>query len=149
MVKEYSKTLKYTTESIDTSTGEVVEIRKQFAVKVETAEFYITFIEALAFIHNIKGEFPVLAILCMNSEFNTGNCFLTSDRRKIFAETLGLKSSGFNSALHRLEKKGALKNNGGTIEINPIYVWKGSVEERNKLLKEQGLELSIKFKSEE
>ena len=149
MVKEYSKKLKYISESIDTATGETVEIRKQFAIKVESAEFYITFIEAIAFIHNIKGEFTVLAILCMNSEFNTGKCFLSSERRKIFADTLGLKITGFNSSLHRLEKKGAITNNQGTIEINPLYLWKGSVEERNRILKEQGLELNIKFSSKE
>lgn len=148
MIKEYSKRLKNTSKSINTDTGEVIEIEKTFNVKVESAEFYFTFIEAVSFIHNIKAEFPVLAILCINSEFNTGQCLLTSYRRIEFAKQLNLTVKGFNSAIYRLAKKGAIINNGGTIEINPLYLWKGSVMQRNKILKEQGLELSIKFKSE-
>lgn len=105
MKKEYTKRLKYTSETINTDTGEVVEVKKEFNVKVETAEFYFTFIEALAFIHNIRAEFPVLAILCMNSEFNTGKCYLTGERRKIFADDLKLSVKGFNSAVFRLEKE--------------------------------------------
>lgn len=144
-----SKRLKVSTEITNASTGELVESKKVFNVKVESAEFYITFLEIVSFIHNIKGEFPLLAILCMNSEFNTGKCFLSADRRKIFAEQLGLTSGGFRSALFRLEKKGAIKNNNGTIEINPLYLWKGSVEERNKALKQKGIEVNFKFRSDE
>lgn len=147
LMKEYSKRLKVLTETTSTETGELVEVKKEFNIKVESAEFYFTFIEAVAFIHNIKAEFAVLAILCMNSEFNTGRCFLSPERRKAFAEELKLTIKGLNSSIHRLEKKGAIKNVGGTIEINPLYLWKGSVAERNKILKEQGLELKIKFAS--
>lgn len=148
MVKEYRRRLQNIVETTNIDTGEQFQTKKEYSVKVETEEFYFTFIEAIGFMHNIKSEVDVLAILCINSEFNTGKCFLTSERRKIFADYLGITVKGFNTSLKRLCDKGAIKNNGGTIEINPLYLWKGSVAERNKILKERGLELKINFQGE-
>lgn len=146
---KFKKRLKNTTETVNTETGEIIQTSKEFNIVVKTETFYFTFIEAISFIHNIKSEFPVLAMLCMNSEFNTGNCYLNPQRRKEFAQQLDMTTANFNMALYRLEKKGAIKNNRGTVEINPLYLWKGSIEERNKTLREKGLDIRINFKSVE
>jgi hypothetical protein len=93
-------------------------------------------------------ELQVLSVLCINAEFNKGVCLLTSNRRKEFCEQLGITANSFGVCLARLSKRGLITNNAGNIEINPICFWKGSIDERNKLLKNNKLEISIKFKAQ-
>jgi len=150
-MKSFNRTLEWKTESVNTETGEVVEHRKSVKIKVNTDNFYFTFIESISYIIGITNgtELQILSLLCVNAEYNRGICLLTPQRRKDFCEQLGVNSNTFGVALSRLAKKGLIKNDSGNIEINPICFWKGSIDERNKLLKDKGLELNIKFKSEE
>lgn len=147
--KIVNRTIEWKTESVNTETGEVVETKKSVNIKHNTADFYMTFIEAIGYIVGITNgnELQVLSILCSHAEYNKGICYLSSGRRKEFCIELNMNPNTFNVCLSRLTKRGIIKNINGDIEINPVCFWKGSIDERNKLLKAQGLELNIKFNS--
>lgn len=150
MVKTYNKHIEWKTESVNTETGELIETKKTVTVKTNTDDFYFIFIEAIGYMIGVSNgtELQVLSVLCINAEFNKGICLLTSNRRKEFCEKLGITVNSFGVCLARLAKRGLITNNSGNIEINPICFWKGSIDERNKLLKDNKLELSIKFKGQ-
>lgn len=149
-MKTFNKHIEWKTESINTETGELIETKKTVTVKTNTDNFYFTFIEAIGYLIGVSSgtELQVLSILCVNAEYNKGICLLTANRRKEFCEQLQLNVNTFGICLSRLSKKGLITNNAGNIEINPICFWKGSIDERNKLLKDNKLEISIKFKGQ-
>jgi hypothetical protein len=149
-MKSFNKTLQWKEESVNTETGEVVQSTKSVSIKVNTDNFYFTFIESIGYLIGISNgtELQILSLLCINAEYNKGTCLLTSQRRREFCNALSITPNTFGVCLSRLVKKGVIKNVNGNIEINPICFWKGSIEERNKLLKDKGLDLNIKFKGE-
>lgn len=150
-MKEINRPVSWTKRIVNTDTGEIVEESKTFTVKTQTDDFYFTFIDAIGYLIGVKNgtELNILSLLCINAEFDKGICMLPSIRRKEFCEMLEITPNSFGVYLSRLSKKGLIKNNSGSIEINPICFWKGSIKERNKLLRDNKLEISIKFKSEE
>jgi hypothetical protein len=149
-MKQFNKHIEWKTEFVNTETGEAIEQKKTVTVKVNTDNFYFTFIEAIGYLIGVTSgtELQVLSILCINAEYNKGICLLTSQRRKEFCNQLNITPNTFGICLSRLAKKGLITNNAGNIEINPICFWKGSIDERNKLLKDKGLELKIKFSNQ-
>lgn len=150
-MKSFNKTIEWKESSTNKETGEQVETFKSVSVKVNTNTFYFTYIESISWIIGVTNakELQVLSIICLHAEYNKGVCLLPPDRRKEFCEKLEMNSNTFGVCLSRLVKRGLLRNSGGVVEINPICFWKGTNDERDKLLKEQGLELRIKFKSED
>ncbi len=149
-MKAFNKTLQWKEESVNTETGEVIQSTKSVSIKVNTDNFYFTFIESIGYLIGISNgtELQILSLLCINAEYNKGTCLLTPQRRKEFCEKLNITANTFGVCLSRLAKKGVIRNNNGDIEINPICFWKGSIDERNKILKDKGLDLNIKFKGE-
>lgn len=148
-MKSYNKTIEWVNEEINKDTGELTTNKKSVSVKVNVDTFYFTYIESISWLIGITNakELQVLSIICLHAEYNKGICLLPSNRRKEFCDKLEMNSNTFGVCLSRLAKRGLIRNDGGKVEINPICFWKGSSEERNKLLQNEGLELTYKFKA--
>ena len=144
--------LRHIEERVDTATGEIRTITKTFSVKSKNKEdFFMVFLSGLNAISSLSrpSDIKVLAILCSNAEFNTGKVKLTSADRKEATDRLGIKSQSFSNSLKRLRDVGLLEGERGEYEINPQCFWKGTTDERNKLLRERSAELILKFKCDE
>jgi len=145
------KKLHHVEETIDKNTGEVSVIKKTFSVKTNnTEEFYITFLSGINALCGLSrnSDIKVLAMLCSIAEYNTGRVKVTSKTRKDIMDKLSMKSSqAFSNSINRLKKGSLINGERGEYEINPEYFWKGTTDERNKLLKEKKIDLLIKFRS--
>lgn len=146
-----AKTLKHETikQVKDKETGEWSEMTtsKTFAIPVNEEEFYMTFIKSLSSILNLNSftEVKVLVRLCEIAEFNTGKVSLTAGKRTEFIESLSINKAYLSSSIKSLINKGLLKGDKGEYQINPLVFWKGSLKERNALIKENGEVMNVKI----
>ena len=120
---------------------------KSFIVKKEQDSFYMTYFENLSGFYKLTSatDIKLLSILCSNAEYNTGIIDLSTKLRNEICDTLNLISTQISRSLKSLEEKDLIVRDKDRIEINPACFWKGTNESRNKLLREGGLELKIKF----
>ena len=144
------KLLHETTRQVkDKVTGDWSEMTqsKTFAIPVNEEEFYMTFIKNLSSILNLNSftEIKVLVKLCEMAEFNTGKVSLTAGKRNEFIELLSINKAYLSSSIKSLINKGLLKGEKGEYEINPLVFWKGSLKERNALIKENGGIMKVKI----
>jgi len=141
--------LRHKEEIIDGQTGEVKTITKTFSVKVKNKEeFYFTFLSGLNAICNLSrpNDIKVLALMCAKAEFNTGIVALSAgDRREITAK-LGFSNQSFSNSIRRLKEAGLMSGERGDYEINPHYFWKGTTDERNRLLRDKKIDITLKYK---
>lgn len=138
-------------EIIDKATGEVITIEKTYNVKTSTDEFYMTFINLISPIFNItsNADRKVLDFLCVNAGFNTGVVSLTAKFRESLSNTTSISASNLPRSLKNLQKLGLIVVDKGEVTINPELFWKGSTDARNKVMKEQQLGITIRFKRDE
>jgi hypothetical protein len=131
--------------------GKAIHTIKSFNVKSTSEKFYMTFIEHVSPLFNISSpvERKVLDVLCCNAEFNIGKVIISSEKRTLICDSLGISHQTFNNTLVKLKKMRLISGERGVYEINPMIFWKGTTDEREKLLKEGGLELRIKFTLDE
>lgn len=132
--------------------GEVITTSKSYSIKTSSEAFYMIFIDHMAWFFKISciTDIRILAKMCSMAEFNTGKVRITSqDRKEILDSLIGITTQNFSHSLNRLKKGGLITGDKGSYEINPKIFWKGTTDQRNKLLKEQGLEINIKFKLDE
>ena len=133
-------------------TGDVTETEKSVTVSSGSGDkFFMTFIENLSSFYNISclTDVKVLAKMCSMVEYNTYQVFLPSARRKEIMTSLGINTQTMTNALTRLKAVSMISGADGMYEINPNVFWKGSTKERDKLLRTKGIEIKIKFKSED
>ena len=143
--------LRHIEETLDTTTGEVKTITKTFSVKSKTKEdFFILFLTGLNAICSLSrpSDIKILAIFCSKAEFNTGKVRLTATDRKEIMDKLKIKPQSFSNSLKRLKDNGLLEGSRGAYEINPQCFWKGTTDERNRLLRERSADLLLKFRDE-
>ena len=141
--------LKNVTEHVDTTTGEVVSISKTFTVKSNnTEEFFITFLSGLNAICELSrpSDIKVLALMCAKAEFNTGSVRLSAGDRKEIMDKLGCSAQAFSNSLSGLKKASLVSGGRGDYEINPHCFWKGTTDERNRLLRDKHMDLLLKFR---
>lgn len=131
--------------------GKVTHQVKSFNTKTKSDKFYMTFIEHVSPLFNISSpvERKVLDVLCCGAEFNIGKVIISSERRTEICDTLGISHQTFNNTLVKLKKLKMISGERGVYEINPMIFWRGTTDEREKLLKNGGLELRIKFNYDE
>lgn len=128
--------------------GSTTTTSKSFAVKAKNSEdFFFTFISFMKPSLKIKSmrDVYVLTKLCMSMEFDSSKVFMPSDRRKSICDELKMKPTHFSNSLASLKDLGILSGGGGVFELNPIFFWKGRTDVRDKMLKEEGLEVKIRF----
>lgn len=126
----------------------IITITKNFSTKTSSEAFFMCFIDNLSGFFKItcNTDCKVLAMLCSMAEFNTGKVKLTiTDRRNLLNSIEGLSTQNLSNSLGRLKKLGLIAGDKGDYEINPKAFWKGTTNERNRILKNEGLEVNIKF----
>lgn len=144
-----SRKLKHIQERIDVETGEIKTLTKTFSVKsTSTEEFYITFLSGLNAICELgrPSDIKVLALLCAKAEFNTGIVRLSTADRGIILDKLRCSTSAFSNSISRLKTAGLVSGESGNFEINPHCFWKGTTDERNRLLRDKQMDINLKFK---
>lgn len=138
------------TQTVDLSTGEITEYetQKTYTRKIETESFYMTFIDYIAPLFNLKSDAAknVLNWMCCHAEYNTGKVQLTTNQRDKACEELGMKSNSLSNHLKKLKDLSLISGEKGDFIINPQIFWKGDTITRDKLLKDN--EIKIIFKLE-
>lgn len=140
--------LKHETTIVDRNTGEIITSSKSFSVKSKSSEeFYMTFIQFVQPLLRFKSirDMQVLTKFCMMIEYNTNRVILPAPRRKQICEELGMENTHLSNCIRRLKDLRIITGDKGVYEVNPIYFWKGTTDSRDKLLKNEGLEIRIKF----
>lgn len=126
------------TTTVDQSTGEVLTTSKKFAVKIDSEEFYMTFVSCIAPIFKLKSaiEIKLLIWLCKEAEFNTGRVLITPEiRNELLVELGNIRSTQISKALSALASKQLIKGTRGTYYINPSIFWKGHQDVRKDYMK--------------
>jgi hypothetical protein len=138
-------------EVITTPDGRQIVTVKSFNSRTTTDKFYMTFIEHVSPLFKINSpvERKVLDVLCCGAEFNTGKVIISSARRDEICNSLAINKQTFNNTIVKLKKAKLISGDRGVYEINPNIFWKGTTDQREKLLREGGIELNIKFRMDE
>lgn len=90
-------------------------------------------------------DIKFMFLLAKYVKYNTNICNLTTVCRDEIKYTLGIENSQISRSLKSLKDKGLITVNKDEISINPAVFWKGTNETRNKMLKENKLEIKLKF----
>lgn len=132
---------------VDRDTGEIQTTIKTFNIRTNSAQFFMTFIDSISGLFNISNNTDrrVLDQLCKRVQFNSSLVYLTANRRKEITEELGISKQSLSNSLSNLKKLKIVSGEGGEYELNPFIFWKGTTDEREKILKDKGLELRLKF----
>lgn len=144
--------LQHIEEDINVKTGEVKTIRKTFAVKTKnTEDFYLTFLSGLNAICELTrpSDIKILTSLCAVAEYNTGKVKLTSEDRKKIINKLDISAQSFSNSINRLKEANLLEGERGDYIVNPQCFWKGTTDERNRLLKQRSADILLKYRSDE
>lgn len=136
-----------TEESVDTGTGEVKRWVKKYSIKVQSENFYMTYIDNLAgyFCLTSSADKSVLAYLCTIAEYDTGRSFLNPDDRKKACLDLGICSQQFSNSIGKLKNLHLITGSNGFYMINPAVFWKGKSKTRSSLLKDNKLAVEFNF----
>ena len=134
---------KITDREIDTETGEVLDEKTIHYIVENEKDFYITYCKVLGLLKDMKlGEIKTLAWLVSTSHFNNNMVVVTSGVKKKIAHDMEISVSAVNCALAPLVEKNILYRDNdsasrrdGVYYIHPEYYWKGSLAERNRMLR--------------
>lgn len=139
-------------ENIDTRTGEVKTVRKTFSVRSKnTEDFYLTFLSGLNAICDLSrpSDIKILTVLCAMAEYNTGKVKLTSHDRKKIIKKLSISAQAFSNSINRLKEASLLEGERGEYKVNPQHFWKGTTDERHRLLKQRSADILLKYRDNE
>lgn len=126
------------TTTVDQSTGEVLTTSKKFAVKIDSEEFYMTFVSCIAPLFKLKSaiDIKLLIWLCKEAEFNTGRVLITPEVRiQLLSDLDDISSTQVSKSLASLSKKELIKGTRGTYYINPLIFWKGHIDTRKDYMR--------------
>lgn len=140
--------LKNETTVFDPVNKTSVVTSKSFNIKVKDSEdFYFTFFSYMKPALKIKSvrDIHVLTKLSLAMEFNTNKVSLPSSKRKEICGELNIQNSHLSNSIQRLKALGLMWGEGGVYELSPFAVWRGHTDARENLLKNEGLELRLKF----
>lgn len=143
-----AKKLRHVTETVNTTTGEITSIQKTFSIKADTTEqFYITFLTGLNAIDTLSrpSDIKTLGHLCARAEYNTGVVRISGGIRRELEARLGISTQSLSNSLGRLKIAGLISGKGGDFEINPHCFWKGTTDERNRLLRNKQADITFKY----
>lgn len=146
---------KFTTSTIheeyiaEDGSKSVRDSRKVVKFTTEDNPFYMTFINFVGWMWELKGEITirVLTQLMGKAQYNTGTVNLSSADRDDIMDALHISSPALSRAISELVSKGVIakvtktdKNTGevkeykGRYMINPQMFWKGELDKRKELL---------------
>jgi len=127
--------------------GVEVTTSKTYSVKVKTDEFYMTFLDYVGpFFDLTKPTDKNLMIeLCTMAEYNTGIVRLTAHDKKDIANKFNVAVHSIENSVTRLKQKNLITGDKGRYLVNPFIFWKGTTEERNKLIKQSKVSFGVSF----
>jgi hypothetical protein len=142
------KRVKNTEHTVNTDTGEVITVQKEYTIGTTTEAFFLVFLASLQSLYELKSatDIKLLAYLCSTCQFNTNIVHLPKAVRKEICTRLDITNQTLSNSLGALKKLGLLSGDGGSFTINPDVMWKGSIKERDKWMKGEGLDMVIKFR---
>ena len=83
--------------------------------------------------------------MCSMAEYNTGKVSVSTQDRKRLCDLYSIDPSQYSRYIKDLIAKGLITGEKGAYYINPGIFWKGDRSSRFDLLKEGGLEFTLKF----
>jgi hypothetical protein len=146
-----AKKLAHIEETTDRTTGELVTVKKTFAVKSKTTEeFFMIFLSGMNALCALSrpSDIKILACLCERAEYNTGVVRLTSLDRASIMDKLSIKPQAFSNSLSRLRSANLVTGHRGAYEVNPQHFWKGETNERQRLLKAKSMDVLLQYRQE-
>lgn len=134
---------KITDRVVDLDSGEVVDEKTIRYVVENEKDFYITYCKVLGLLRGMKlAEIKTLAWLVSNTSYNSNMVVVTSGVKLKISKEMDISPSAVNNALLPLVEKGILyrdldrgSKRDGVYYIHPEYYWKGSLAERNRMLR--------------
>lgn len=148
MAKKITQTI--SREIVDVNTGEVItmDTQKTFTEKVNPERFYMTFIDYIAPLYQLRSEVArrMLDWMCEHAAFNTGIVDLSTSKRQQMCTDLGLANNQVTNNLKKLKDLNLISGEKGSFKINGEIFWKGDLPTRRKeLLDKKSLEVSFKL----
>ena len=132
---------------LNPETGEYVTIESQktFTTKVTEEQFYMTFVNFIGPIFDLKPERAkdLLIWMLKHAEFNTGVVQLPTATRKKISEELSMSNNSITNYLKVLKNKKLISGDCGVFTINPQIFWKGELAARKELLKDKNIKISF------
>lgn len=132
---------------LNPETGELVTIESQktFTTKVTEEQFYMTFVNFIGPIFDLKPERAkdLLIWMLKHAEFNTGIVQLPTATRKQVSEELSMSNNSITNYLKVLKNKKLISGDCGVFTINPQIFWKGELAARKELLKDKNIKISF------
>ncbi len=132
---------------LNPETGEYVTIESQktFTTKVTEEQFYMTFVNFIGPIFDLKPERAkdLLIWMLKHAEFNTGVVQLPTATRKQISEELSMSNNSITNYLKVLKNKKLISGDCGVFTINPQIFWKGELAARKELLKDKNIQISF------
>jgi DNA primase large subunit len=143
MPKLKNVTTTTTVERPDEDTGEIITeqtMSKTYAIRTTGPKFFMTFIEYMGPLSRVRSgtDRQVLDWLCRNAVFNTGRVMLPKAERARMIAELDTTKQNVYASLKRLCESGILEGGDGVFVINPTIFWKGAVEERDEMIRQNG-----------
>jgi hypothetical protein len=137
------------TERAVHETGEIVTTTKSFSIETTAEDFFLCFLDNLGSLFQLTNatDIHMLAWLCSKCQLNTTQSSVSTADRNHFMEKLGISTQAFSNSIGRLKKLGLITGEKGTFTINPDVLWRGSVKERNKWMRGEGMKVMIDFRS--
>lgn len=116
--------------------SEEIEVKKHKLVvdSKESMAFISSYI--LGLFHDLDGtELKLITYCAVNAEYNSNTVNLTRPMCGIIEEKLGIGYQTIKNTITKLKKKNILIPMGsGTYRVNPKYSWKGTSDERRKVM---------------
>jgi len=140
----------HTVRSIDKNGNETFfDENKLHSVELDKSDsFYLIYFKMLKTFYEIKliKDVYLLFRLCEMAEYNTGKISLSIQDRSDLCDLISLRKEHLSAGLKRLSELGLISGSRGSYIINQSIFWKGDKETRNKVLKERGIDFTIRFK---
>lgn len=139
----------HTREIVDVNTGELVQVESEkiFTQKIDSENFYMTFLDHVAPLFELHSDSArnVLDWFCVNAQFNTGKVSLSIADREQLCKDLGIKKNQLTNNIKKLKDFDLITGDRGTYYINPKIFWKGDATSRKQVLDGKSLEVTYKI----
>jgi len=140
----------HTVRSIDKNGNETFfDENKLHSVELDKSDsFYLIYFRMLKTFYEIKyvKDIHLLFKLCELADYNSGIVRLSPEDRTDLCIFLNVQSTNLSTGLKRLKNLGLIIGEKSKYTINESVFWKGDKETRNKVLKERGIDFTIRFK---
>ena len=142
------KQTEITTEIVDQTTGEMViqTTKKTHSYRITSDQFYMSFLESTDIIKFLNPtQIVIMSQLCVKAQYNTGVVLLPKAIKQEIAELIKCSIRTINNAISLFKKNNLIDGSNGMYNINPKYFWKGTLNTRENLLKDNNFIMNITY----